>query len=210
MNQRYLILVAVFLMFSGMGAEAAKEKPKPLFVPATSQSLPTVPDDKAMIVFLEPINSIQGLFPVGIFEMEGDKRTLIATTGSHSKAAVFVTPGRHTFMANHSGMIAHFLDANVEAGKTYYVLLRFIYAQGFQLRPIRPAGPSDYSVANKKFPTWISKTSFVEKTAESDAFFEKNKDTVIKSQTEGWTKWLAKTQEERDELTLNPQDAISL
>ncbi len=210
MNLRHLFLATVFFVLGGTAAEAAKEKPKPLFVPAAQQSLPAVPADKALIVFLEPINSIQGLFPVGIFEIEGDKRTLIATTGAHSKAAVLVTPGHHVFMANHSGMIAHFLDANVEAGKTYYVLLRFIYAQGFQLRPIRPAGASDYSVANKKFPAWISKTTFVEKTVDSDVFFENNKAAVIKTQAEGWAKWLAKTQEERDELTLNPQDAISL
>ncbi len=210
MNLRHLLLAALFFVLGGTAAEAAKEKPKPLFVPSANQSLPAAPADKAQIVFLEPINSIQGLFPVGIFEIEGDKRTLIATTGAHSKAAVLVAPGRHVFMANHSGMIAHFLDANVEAGKTYYVLLRFIYGQGFQLRPIRPTGSSDYSVSNKKFPAWISKTTFVEKTVDSDAFFEKNNAAVIKTQTDGWAKWLAKTQEERDELTLNPQDAISL
>lgn len=210
MNLRYLFLATLFFVLSGTAAEAAKEKPRPLFVQSANQSLPAAPADKAQIVFLEPINSIQGLFPVGIFEIEGDKRTLIATTGAHSKAAVLVSPGRHVFMANHSGMTAHFLDANVEAGKTYYVLLRFIYAQGFQLRPIRSTESSDYSVANKKFPAWISKTHFVEKTVDSDTFFENNKAAVIKTQAEGWAKWLAKTQEEREELTLNPQDAISL
>jgi len=206
MTLRILFFVTVLLALCG--AVTAKEKPKPLFVQSANQSLPAAPIDKAQIVFLEPINKIQGLFPVGIFEIEGDNRTLLATTGAHSKVAILVNAGRHVFMANHSGMIAHFLDADVEAGKTYYVLLRFIYGQGFQMRPIRSSGPSDYSVANKDFAIWNSKTTFVNKTAGSDTFFENNKANVVKSQATGWTKWLSKTQQERDELTLNRQDAI--
>jgi hypothetical protein len=112
-------------------------------------------------------------------------------------------------MASHSlFFIPHFLDVNVEAGKRYYVLVRFIYSNGFQLRPLRPSGPSDYTVKNEKFPSWISETSFVDKTPESDAFFEKHKEAVAKSQADGWMAWLEKTPVERAELTLNPQDAI--
>lgn len=199
------ILLTALLVLSG--AVGAKEKPKPLFVPSADQTLPAPPADAAQIVFLEPINSIQGLFPVGIFEVESDKRTLLATTGAHSKTVVNLAPGKHVLMANHSGMIAHFLEANVEAGKRYYVLLRFIYAHGFQMRPLRLTGPSDYAITNKDFPKWLSTTSFVDKTAESDAFFETNKERVDKSQAKGWADWLAKTPEERMELTLNPQDA---
>lgn len=207
MSRRILFVLAVLLAVSG--AATSKEKPKPLFVESADQSLPPPPADKAQIVFLEPINSIQGLFPVGIFEVDGDNRCLLATTGAHSKVAVLFTPGHHVLMANHSGMIAHFLDAHVEAGKRYYVLLRFIYAHGFQLRPVRPSGPSDYSVANKDYPRWNSTTHFVDKTDESDAFFEKIKDSVTKSQAVGWAHWLEKSQSERDELTLTPEDAIS-
>ncbi len=206
MNRRVPILLALFLALGG----CASEPPKPQFVESANQTLSPPPPDKAQIVFLEPINSIQGMVPVGIFEMNGDNRTLLATTGAHSKVAILFTPGHHLLMANQSGAVAHFLDANVEAGKRYYVLLRFIYANGFQMRPVRPSGSSsDYTIANKNFPAWISETRFVDKTPDSDAFFEKYKDAVTKSQTSGWNSWLAKTAQERAELTLNPQDAIA-
>lgn len=208
MNRYFLFALATFLALSGF--VTAKEKPKPLFVESADQTLQPPPADKAQIIFLEPINSIQGLFPVGIFTILGDTRTLIATTGAHSKASVLVSPGKHMFMANHSGMIAHFLDAEVEAGKRYYVLVRFIYANGFQLRPIRSTGPSDYSIANKKFSDWNTKTKFVDKTSDSDIWFTNSSEAVTKSQALGWEKWLAKTAAEREELTLTPQDAISL
>lgn len=205
MKQCNPILLALLLALGG----CASEPPKPLFVESANQSLSSPPPDKAQIVFLEPINSIQGLVPVGIFEVNGDNRTLLAMTGAHSKVAVLFTPGHHLLMANHSGAVAHFLDANVEAGKRYYVLLRFIYANGFQMRPLRPSGPSDYTIANKDFPVWVSGTRFVDKTPDSDAFFEKYMDAVTKSQASGWKSWLAKTPQERAELTLNPQDAIT-
>jgi hypothetical protein len=122
--------------------------------------------------------------------------------------AVLLEPGHHLLMANHSGMKAHFLDVNVEAGKRYYVLLRFIYANGFQMRPLRPAGDSDYTIKNKDFPTWISGTRFVDKTPYSDEFFAENKESVDKSQAKGWKSWLEKTPDERAELTLAAQDAV--
>jgi len=205
MKQCIPILLTLFLALGG----CASEPQKPQFVESANQSLSPPPPDKAQIVFLEPINSIQGMIPVGIFEVNGDNRTLLATTGAHSKVAILFTPGHHLLMANQSGAVAHFLDANVEAGKRYYVLLRFIYANGFQMRPLRTSGSSDYTIANKDFPAWISGTRFVDKTPDSDAFFETYKDAVTKSQAAGWKTWLAKTPQERAELTLSPQDAVT-
>lgn len=205
MIRSILLILATLLAFN----VCAGEPKRPLFVESADQSLPPPPADKAQIVFLEPINGIQGLFPVGIFEIEGDNRSLLATTGAHSKVALLFTPGHHVLMANHSGMIAHFLDVNVEAGKRYYVLVRFIYGKGFQLRPIRATGPSDYNATSKDFPAWVSGTRFVEQTPEGLAYWERSQAAVIKSQTKGWTKWLEKSQTERDELTLTPADSIS-
>lgn len=203
------LLLALALMSTLPGVAVAKEKPKPLFVIAADQTLAPPPADQAQIIFLEPINSIQGLIPVGLFEVEGENRRQLAVTGSKSKVAVLFTPGKHTLMANHSGMIAHFLDIDVEAGKRYYVLVRFIYGRGFQLRPIRTSGPSDYSIANKDFVEWNAETRFVEQTEAGLAFFETNRERIDKTQKEGWAKWLAKTPEERAELTLMPADAVA-
>jgi hypothetical protein len=205
LTSRLLVLFTLVLALAG----CATEPPKPHFIESPNQTLAPPPPDKAQIVFLEPINSIQGLFPVGLFEVDGDQRTLLATTGAHSKVAVLLTPGRHLLMANQSGMVAHFLEANVEAGQRYYVLLRFIYANGFQLRPLRASSASTYTVVGKDFPGWVADTRFVDKTPESDAFFEKYKDNLTKSQAAGWKNWLAKTPQERAELTLNPQDAVA-
>lgn len=205
MFRTFLMAATVAVALAG----CAGDPPKPQFLVSPSQTLPMPPPDQAQIVFLEPINSVQGLFPVGLFRVEGASRTLLATTGAHSKVAVSLPPGRHLLMANHSGMVAHFLEANVEAGRRYYVLVRFIYGNGFQLRPIRPSGDSDYSVTSPNFAKWVADTRVVDKTPDADAFYEANRERVDRSQAAGWQTWLAKTPAERAELTLQPADAVA-
>ena len=36
------------------------------------------PADQAQLIFVEPINKIQGLFPVADYQLDGDTRTLLA------------------------------------------------------------------------------------------------------------------------------------
>ena len=204
---RSILPILAFAVLSLAGC--ASEPVAPHFVETAVQTLPPPPADKAQVVFLEPINSIQGMFPVGLFEMNGQERTHLATTGSHTKVALNFTPGHHLLMAAQPGIRAHFLDMNVEAGKRYYVLERFIYGNGFQLRPLRTDNSSDYSTVNKDFASWMSETRFVQKTAVSDAHFVQLKDALAKTQAEGWATWEKKTPQQRAELTLNPGDAVA-
>jgi hypothetical protein len=186
---------------------ASGPPPAPLFTDSSAPLTPA-PADKAQIVFLDPINAIQGAFPVGLYEVNGSERTLLAELASHTKSVQLVTPGHHVFASNPGGGSAHILEADVVAGKRYYVLLRFIYAQGMQLRPIRPTGPSDFSVANKDFPEWVSITRFVEKTAAADEYDRKSSISFANAQADGLADWKKKTPAQRAELTLNAGDAI--
>ena len=69
--------------------------PPPVFTDAPSQELQPPPADKAQIVFLEPVNKVQGYFPVGIYELKGDARTLLAITGAQTRTVLLVDPGPH-------------------------------------------------------------------------------------------------------------------
>ena len=192
-----------------MPLHAKDPPPPPLFAESANQTLPPPPADKAQIILLEPINKIQGMFPIGIFELRGEQRTLLAVTIWHSKAIVLLEPGKHMLMAN--AAVAHLMEANVEAGKRYYVLLRFIYAQGMQLRPLRTSGTSDYRVNSPEFPKWLEITTrYVEKSPTADAAFanEKSLEFIDKQQAKALEAWAARTDAERAELTLNPEDAV--
>ncbi len=197
-----LTLSAVVLVGCASGpppAPLSQESNAPLAAP---------PADQAQILFVDPANAIQGAVPAFLFELNGSDRRLLAVMGPHSKSVQLVAPGHHVFASNGAGAAAHIMEADVVAGKRYYVLLRFLYARGMQLRPIRPAGPSEFAATSKEFADWNSSTDFVAKTPAADAFAEKLSAAFAKEQAGGLAEWNKKLPAQRAELTLNPDDAI--
>ena len=201
MNFRSLSTLAALVVFAGC---ASGPPPAPFFVESATP-LAAPPADKAQIVFVDPANAIQGAFPAWLYEVNGKDRTLLAVMGPHSKSVQLVAPGHHVFVSDAPGG-AHILEADVAAGKRYYVLVRFVYAHGMQLRPLRATGTSEYSVNFKEFPEWLASTTFFVKTPAADDFNQKH-DVYAKEQEAGFAEWSKKTPAQRAELTLNVEDA---
>jgi len=200
------LAVPLLLLFA-LPIRAADPPPQP-FVEVHDFTIPAPPADQAQIVFLEPINKIQGMFPVGIFVIDGEERRLVNVSSWRSKSLINLPPGKHMLLSAHVG---HLMEANVEAGKRYYVLLRFIYANGLQLRPIRPSGNSEYRVDGPHFPKWIKQTNrFVQMSPDAAAYFETYKAGVDQALQRAMEKWQEKTADEKAELTLNADDAVPL
>jgi hypothetical protein len=202
---RRFVLVLV-LMLSPPLAVHAKDPPPQPFVEVPNFTLPAPPADQAQIVFIEPMNKIQAIFPVGIYKVEGDQFTLINVSAWRSKSVITLPPGKHTLA---SGFGWHYMESHVEAGKRYYVLLRFIYGNGFQLRPLRVSGTSEYRVNGPDFPKWMKATTrFVQKTPEADAYFTSLGERWNNARLKGLENWQAKSAAEVAELTLNVDDAV--
>jgi hypothetical protein len=204
-----LVLIALAVLAS-TGVAAKKEKPKPWVAEAPNYVLAAPPADQAQIVFVEPINKIQGMFPICILDVTGDQQKLLAMSWWKGKTVALLPAGKHLLYAP-----SHIMEANVEAGKRYYVLLRFIYAQGFQLRPIRTSGTSPYRTTSPDFQKWLKETRWVEKTPEADLVCgESTADAATAAATANGVQnaqnnWQAKTAAEAAELTLNPEDAVA-
>ena len=209
MSRSLLLLVALFALTApGFAAD------EPQFViDAPSQLLQPPPADKAQVILLEPINKTQGYFPVGVWELNGDARTLLTVTTFHSKAVLLFDPGKHRLMSTNMLTGVHFLDATVEAGKRYYVLVRFVYNDGFQLRPIRTTATSDFNMVGADWTEWVANTPrFVDKGQASDEHFAKEKvnKRLDKLYAKAVEKWNTRTDAEKAELTLTPVDATPL
>lgn len=179
----------------------------PMISPTEDQTLPAPPADKAQIVFLNPNNAVAAAFLTGLYDVKGDEKEFYGMLGSKTKLIQNVAPGHHLFMGHTMLANAHFLEANVEAGKRYYVLLRFVYGRGLQLRPLRVAAGSEFSIENPLFNEWNTGSSFVVKTADADAWYAKYKSVVDEAQTKGWAEWQGKNDAQKAELTLNKDDA---
>ena len=209
-----LVFAAVALFACGSSIAQQGDVAPPTVAPvATAAVVPTLPDvgppppDKAQIVFLKPVRGIYGAMPAAIYEVDGDTRKLHGVLNEDARLVVEVAPGKHRFMANMMAF-AHFLDADVEAGKRYFVVTRFIYAQGFQLRPVRPGTASDYDAGQPTFARWLADTSVLPVQPRQLAWFAKKDAKIAKAQVKGEQAWLRKTDAERAELTLRPGDAL--
>ncbi|OOG58453.1 hypothetical protein B0E47_04315 [Rhodanobacter sp. B05] len=140
-----------------------------------------------------------------LYDITGGNAKLLNVLPSKGKVAVLVDPGKHMFMANDMGV--HVLSADVQAGKRYYVLSRFIAYVGYQLRPIRNAGPSEYGINNPKFKTWLGETKVMGMTAAGESLYS-NASAVSKLKAAGLDRWERLSQDEREQLTLNSGDYI--
>ena len=116
-------------------------------------------------------------------------------------------PGQHRFMSHLQG-IGHFLDAEVEAGKRYFVLARFLYGQGFQLRPIRPGTDTDFSAGHPQFAEWLDGTEVLPTNRQRAVWYGRKTAKLDKIQARTLKTWERKTDAERAELSLRPEDAL--
>ncbi len=181
-------------------------------VESAEQTLAAPPADQAQVVFLQPSEFMKkNNQPVALYEVVDGVPRLLAVTGSRSKTALLLSPGHHLLMTSFAFTRAHLLDVNVEAGKRYLVLERSIFSQGFQLRPLRPTGGGNFSVNAPDFPKWMEVTRFCERFQVAEAWYEHHKvDIVDKNYEKAWKEWQGKSDAQRGELTLNPEDAVDL
>jgi len=199
MHSRFRLSVWL-LLFCACGAQARTAS-----IQESLAELPPVPQDAAQIVFLKPSKGL--VTWAGVLELVGDRRQLLGVMYARARLVTTVAPGKHRFMSwDKAG--AHFLEAEVEAGKRYFVLLRFIYGAGNQLRPIRPNGRSDYDMTNPEFAEWLADTSQKPARPEQLRFFRKKDARVAAVQALGWERWLRKNDDERAQLTLRPEDGL--
>jgi hypothetical protein len=201
---RAATLLALLLM---LGTPLLNAKTPPL--ETLLAELPPPPADAAQIVFLKPSDGALGfgVMPAGILEIVGDQRKLLGVMNFRARLVVTVAPGSHLFMSHDKGYV-HFLDAKVEAGKRYFVLVRMIYTLGHQMRPIRPNGTSDYDMSNPDFVDWLDDTQVKPARRQQIRDYEKRDAKVAEAQAQGWARWLRKTDDERAQLTLRPEDGL--
>ncbi len=173
--------------------------------PSADQTLSPPPADKAQIVFLQPFKPLGGNADTPLYDITADKAELLNVLSSKGKVAVLVAPGRHTFMISGMGLAA--LQADVEAGKRYYVLSRFRAYIGYQLRPIRKDGPSEFSASNPQFAQWLQDTKFETMSASGQSFYS-NPTVVAKWKADALDKWSRLSPDEGQQLTLNTEDAV--
>lgn len=202
MNFR-ILLGAVVVVLSGCGTPQL-----PMYDVAPTIVLSAPPADMAQVIFIAPKNMTAAISGTTIHDIGANGRTMLAVLGSQQQSIQLVKPGHHVFMANLLKN-SHIMEANVQAGKRYYVVLRMIYGNGYQLRPARVNGPAEFSPTGPKFASWVSGSPFIEKKRDTADWLELNKKHLDEQYATAWDVWQKKSPEQRAELTLNREDAVA-
>lgn len=163
---------------------------------------------KAMVVFLRS-SGLGGAIQSSVYDT-GDQDTFIGIVSTGYKTAYQAEPGHHRFMVQAEN--ADFLEADVDAGKTYYVLVSpriGWWKARFSLLPIRNDPSSkQHQVNSAEFREWMEKTSWVDLTPDAEQWYREHAAEVREKKLDYLKKWAEMAPADKAELTLHREDGV--
>jgi hypothetical protein len=163
---------------------------------ATAPADSPAPADTATVVFLRP-----GFTGFAISAAVYDGEQFAGIVMRHARLALHVAPGQHRFMVVSEA--ADFLDADLAAGKEYFVLVTprmGAWRARFSLRPVAP-GSHDRS----DLRGWLSDSYPVVPNAEGEAWARSNAASVHEKHDAYLARWL----EKGNRPTLRSDDGVA-
>lgn len=163
---------------------------------------------KAMVVFLRP-SSFGGAVQASVYDTGDPADQFIGIVSSKTRIAWQADPGDHLFMVIAEN--ADFMIAHLEAGKTYYALVRprmGVWKARFSLLPIHNNVAAKYNMHSEDFREWMQGTSWVRNTAESEQWFREHESAIREKKLDYLRKWNAADPQQHAELTLSAADGV--
>ncbi len=189
-------LAAITLLVSGCAAG--------LMRPAASEQVPAAAPDKAQVVFMRS-SIVAGAIGCELFEVVNGELKFIGQLPTGNKVVYETTPGDKVFMAY--GTAADFMLAKLQAGKTYYSIVRPNWGTGgFAPTPIRHQSATEPTFASPEFKAWTADTKRIEPNQDAAAWFRDNKARMQQIYAEYWKRFQTKTEQEKYFRTLLPED----
>lgn len=178
------------------------------YMAAAAGPEPQATADEALVVFMRPSNYGGGI-QSSVYEVEGNGNRFIGIVSANTKIGHLVAPGDHLFMV--IGENADFVNATVEAGKTYYVLVSprmGVWKARFSLLPIHNDSAAKYSLHSADFLEWQRGTRWVETTAAAESWYQEHKADIAAKQADYMLKWNEASAEQKAELTVHAKDGV--
>ena len=163
-----------------------------------------------MVVFLRS-SFVGGAIASTVYDAPDGDDTFLGSVAHKEKLAYQAAPGHHRFMVIAEN--ADFVDADLEAGKTYYVLIKprmGVWKARFSLIPIHAQAGAEYNLQSPDFREWDSSTHFVEKAAAADAWYADHKASIDDKKADYLKKWNVMAPQDRAVLVLHADDGVSL
>src|SRR5262245_6542530 len=154
--------------------------------------LATPPADKAMVVFLRPAYTGNAI-SAAVYEDD----EFLGIVMRHARLVHETPPGEHRFMVVSEA--ADFLDARLDAGKTYFVKVAprmGAWRARFSLHPIPPS--------SKELRSWLDDSYPVTTNAAGAAWARENQASVTKKRDKYLAEWMRKS----ERPMLQPNDGV--
>lgn len=174
----------------------------------SDQQNPVPEEGKAMVVFMRP-SSYGGLIAASVYVAPDSETRFLGVIRPKQKVAVQMDPGTHRFMVIAEN--ADFLDATLEAGKTYYVLISprmGVWKARFSLFPLHRTGTDEYNLQSADFRKWVEKTEYVEIAPAGQRWYDENKANIDEKKVDYLAKWNKMAEKDRAELVLHAEDGV--
>lgn len=160
------------------------------------------PDNhQAVVIFIRPPAEYPGNH-ASVFELTPTEDKLVGILSERTKVAYVTSPGEHTFMA--LGYRANFLKARLDAGKTYYVLLKPYFEAVKPDHTLMPVKGKDLTA--DRFKKSVEDCAYVEKTPSSHDWAQHNAQSIEAKKRISWPKWESMPEVEKPALA--PEDGM--
>ncbi len=200
MKTKLLFLATVILLATGCASTKMLDR--------ANQQVEVPTADRAQLIFMRS-SALGGAVQSTVFDVTSTDPEFIGILSTGKKLSYSVDSGEHVFMV--IGESADFMEANLAGGKTYYAMVTVrmgVWKARFSMHPVRNGAEGKFQYESDRFQGWLKKTSFVENTTESIAWFNANLDSIVSKQTQYWEVWHQKSAEDLAERTLNPDDGV--
>ena len=198
-------LVKLLIAASSIWLAACAGSP---MVVSTDQTVTAPAPDKAQVVFMR--SSFYGsAINASLFEVKGDTNEFIGIMANGTKIVKEVEPGEHTFMVVSEA--ADFMQADLEAGKTYYAMVTprmGAWKARFSFQPIKKEANTEFSTSSDEFGDWVTNTKLVQNSEKSLLWAENNANSVNSKRDAYYAKWQSKDDEEIARQTLDASDGL--
>ena len=176
--------------------------------PVADQTLQQAPADAVQVVFMRDAYTGKAII-ASLYDVTDGKTQFVGVMANGTKIVYPTTPGKHTFMVVSEA--ADFMEADLQAGKTYYALVTprmGLWKARFSLWPISNEPGAAHSLQSKNFKEWVEDTDLVTNSPKSLAWYERVKASVEKKRAEYWPVWQEKSAQAIAERTLKPTDGL--
>ncbi len=177
-----------------------------LFSSTVSANEEIVKTDEVTVVFMR--SSMVGKFiKASVYEVTDGGNVFIGILKNKKRLEYKTTAGKHRFMVVSEA--ADFMEADVEAGKTYYSIVTprmGAWKARFSLWPIRNGADGEYQWDSKDIQKRFKKTKLISKSEKDEAWFQKNKTSVQSKKHKYLAKWKTNAEADIKARTLNPED----